>query len=218
MFLHGWGGSIVSFRALADRLASEFTVTLIDLYGFGDTPHPDHPLTLSDYAAGVEALLAEKGIEEAILIGHSFGGRVAMRLAASSSRVHALVLIDSAGVPPRHTIRYYSKVIAYKIARKLGRTPKNAGSADYRALSGAMRLTFVNVVNDDNLSDARRISLPTLLLWGEKDRDTPLYMCRKLHSLLRNSETVVIEEAGHFSYLECPEYAYRVVRAFCREV
>ena len=218
MFLHGWGGCIDSFRALADRLSSEFSVTLVDLYGFGATPHPDDPLTLDDYAEGVLRLLGERGIEDCILIGHSFGGRVAMRIAAHSSVARGLVLVDSAGIPPHRTLKYYIKVFAYKLARKFGRAPRQAGSADYRALSGPMRRTFVNVVNDDNLTDARRISRPTLLLWGEKDRDTPLYMCRKLHSLLRNSETVVIEGAGHFSYLECPEYAYRVVRAFCREV
>jgi len=216
--LHGWGGSIASFRALADRLSSEYTVTLIDLYGFGDTPHPDHTLTLSDYADGVGSLLLDLGIEDAVLIGHSFGGRVALRLAAHSSRVRALILIDSAGIPPRRTIRYYAKVLLYKIARKFGYTAKNAGSADYRALSGAMRGTFVNVVNDDNIEDAAGIKLPTLLLWGELDRDTPIYMCHKLHSLLTNSEEVVIKGAGHFSYLERPEFAYRVVRAFCGEV
>ena len=216
--MHGWGGSISSFRALADRLSAEFTVTLIDLYGFGDTPHPDHPLTLDDYAHGVEELLDALDIEDCIMIGHSFGGRVAMRLAARSIRVRALVLIDSAGIPPRRSLRYYVKVLSYKFVRKLGYTPRRAGSMDYAALSGPMQRTFVNVVNDDNRKDASLISLPTLLLWGDKDRDTPLYMCRKLHSLLRNSEVVVISGAGHFSYLERPEYAYRVVRAFCREV
>ena len=213
--MHGWGGCIDSFRALADRLSSEFSVTLIDLYGFGKTPHPDHPLTLDDYAEGVLRTLKEDGIEDCILIGHSFGGRVAMRLAAHSSVVRGLVLVDSAGIPPRRNLRYYVKVLFYKLGRKFGRTPKGVGSADYRALSGAMRRTFVNVVNDDNRKDAANISLPTLLFWGEKDQDTPLYMCRKLHSLMRNSEAVIVKGAGHFAYLEQPEYAYRVIRAFC---
>ena len=216
--MHGWGGSIASFRALADRLASSFTVTLIDLYGFGDTPHPDQPLTLDDYAEGVKNVLVECGVEEAVFIAHSFGGRVAMRLAATEEAVRGLVLIDSAGMPPRRSLRYYYKVFKYKVLKKFGRAPKRAGSADYAALSGAMKGTFVNIVNESNVRDAKTITVPVLLFWGEKDRDTPMYMCRRLGRLLVNSECVTIPQAGHFSYLEHPEFAYRVIRAFCEAV
>jgi len=188
-------------------------VTLIDLYGFGETPHPDHPLCLDDYAFGVEEII--KDCEDPILIGHSFGGRVALRIAARDRIVRGLVLIDSAGMPPRRSLNYYRKIFAYKIAKLFGKTPRNAGSADYAALTGPMRRTFVNIVNESNVPDARVITVPTILLWGEKDRDTPLYMCRKMHALIQSSEMIVISDAGHFSYLERPDYAYCVIRAFC---
>lgn len=218
VFLHGWGGSTDSFRALADRLSGEYTVTLLDMYGFGATPHPDHPLTLSDYARGVKDLLLTLGVEDAVLIGHSFGGRVAMRLAAEESFVSALVLIDSAGIPPRRGLKWLFRVLLYKIGKTFGHPPKRAGSADYAALRGAMRKTFVNVVNTSSVPDAKRVLVPTLLFWGSEDRDTPFYMCKRLKRLIRNSEIVEARGMGHFSYLERPEFAYRVIRAFCEAV
>lgn len=190
----------------------------MDLYGFGKTPHPDHPLTLADYARGVKDLLSDLGVEDAILIGHSFGGRVAMRLAAEESFVRALVLVDSAGIPPRRGVKYALRVLFYKIGKAFGHPSKRAGSADYVALRGAMRKTFVNVVNTSSVPDAKKILAPTLLFWGSEDKETPFYMCKRLRRLIRNSEIVEARGAGHFSYLERPEYAYRVIRAFCEAV
>ena len=185
------------------------------MYGFGDTPHPHRPLALDDYVDGVSDIIGETDV---VLIGHSFGGRVAMRLAARDTRVRGLVLIDSAGIPPRRSPRYYSRVLRYKLAKRLGLSVKNAGSADYAALQGPMRKTFVNIVNDSNVSDARKISVPTLLLWGSADKDTPMYMCRRLKRLIRGSEAVVFPGAGHYSYIDCFDAAYRVIRAFCKTI
>ena len=218
VFLHGWGGEIASFQGLADRLFFRFRTILIDLYGFGKTPHPSHPLSLSDYADGVRRLLLDLGVEECVLIGHSFGGRVAMRIAAFDPRVTGLVLIDSAGVLPHRGVKYHCKVAAYKIAKKLRLKKLPQGSEDYRRLSGAMKETFVNVVNESSEKDALAIAVPTLLVWGDQDKDTPFYMCRRLNKLISGSECVVMKGCGHFSYLERPDFVCRVIRAFCERV
>ena len=149
-----------------------------------------------------------------ILIGHSFGGRIAMRLATISPDVAGLILLDSAGVKPHRGVRYYAKVISYKIGKKLGLSRLPKGSTDYAALGGSMRKTFVNIVNECSEKDAKKISVPTLLVWGSEDADTPLYMCRRLHRLIRDSEEIVIEGAGHFAYLEYAPYVCRIIRAF----
>ena len=216
--MHGWGGEIASFKGLADALADHFRVVLIDLYGFGKTPHPDHPLTIGNYAEGVASLVESLGIEEAILVGHSFGGRIAMRIAAARTFVSGMVLIDSAGAKPRRGVRYHIKVAAYKLGRKLHIAALPKGSADYRALSGPMKRTFVNVVNENSEKDASRIAVPTLLIWGTADRDTPLFMCRRLHKRIKDSEVLYLEGAGHFSYLEHPFFVMRVIRAFRERV
>ena len=216
--MHGWGGEIASFKGLADQLSSLFRVTLIDLYGFGKTPHPDHPLSIEDYARGVQKVVEETGGGEVILIGHSFGGRIAMRLAARGLGVRSVVLIDSAGVIPRRGLRYYVKITRYKIAKSLRGKPLPKGSADYEALSGAMKGTFVNIVNEDSLPDARRIKVPTLLIWGSADKETPLYMCKKLQKAIPDSAAIVYEGAGHFCYLERRDAVYRLIKAFAEGV
>ncbi len=216
--MHGWGGSIASFKGLADRLSSEYRVTLVDLYGFGDTPHPDHPLKIEDYAEGVREIIRAAGEDEVILVAHSFGGRVALRLAANDPSISGLVLIDAAGMRPRRGIRYYLRVWSYKLGKRLGVKRLPQGSADYLALRGAMRKTFVNVVNEHSEKDAEKVTVPTLLLWGSEDKDTPPYMCRRLHRLIPSSEVVMIKGASHFSYLERPDYTCRVVRAFLRSL
>ena len=137
-----------------------------------------------------------------------------MRLAAQCEEVAGVVLIDSAGAKPRRGIKYHLKVTLYKLGKKLGckRLPK--GSADYEALSGAMKGTFVNVVNEDSECDAAAIRVPTLVIWGSEDKDTPLYMCRRLHSLIKDSEVILLKGAGHFSYLERSEHCSRIIRVF----
>lgn len=213
VFLHGWGGEIASFRTIADRLAPRFRVIIPDMYGFGGTPHPSYPLTLDDYAEGVRDLICKCGAEDVVLVGHSFGGRVAMRIAAKDPIVAGIVLIDSAGVPPRRGLSYYLKVVAYKIGKKLHLKHLPKGSVDYAALSSVMKKTFVNVVNESNLTDARRITIPTLLIWGREDKDTPLYMCKKLKKSIRDSEVILLE-GGHFAYLSNAGLVTSLIRAF----
>ena len=169
---------------------------------------------LDDYAKGVADLMTDLGIGEAVLVGHSFGGRIAMRLAARDCRVAGILLMDSAGARPRRGLAYYMKVIAYKLAKKMKckRLPK--GSEDYACLSGAMKRTFVNIVNESSEEDAVKIRVPALLLWGAEDKDTPPYMCRRLHRLIKGSECLILKGAGHFAYLEHPDYTRRVIKAF----
>ena len=88
-----------------------------------------------------------------------------MRLAAQDPRVSGLVLIDSAGILPHRGLRYHCKVAAYKIAKKLRLKRLPQGSEDYRRLSGVMKVTFVNVVNESSEKDALAIAVPTILLW-----------------------------------------------------
>lgn len=159
------------------------TSTLVDFYGFGKTPHPDYPLTVKDYAEGVLALMDKLNIEKATLVGHSFGGRVAIYIAAKyPEKVEKLVLVDSAGIKPRRGIKYRLKILMHKILKKFGKGLK--GSKDYRALSPVMKKTFRNVVNYDETYLLSDITADTAIFWGDKDKDTPLYMARKLNKKL----------------------------------
>lgn len=181
----------------------EYRVTMVDLYGFGATPHPENPLTLDDYAQAIIDIIRYYKMSYVVLVGHSFGGKVALRTARKYGQfIEKLVLIDASGIKPRRTISYYAAVMRYKILKKLGKPAANCGSADYNAAKGYMRATFVKVVNTHLDKELPCITLPTLIIWGSSDTETPLYMGRKLARRLCNAKLVVLKGAGHFSYID----------------
>ena len=200
--MHGWGGSIDSFLGIAKFIGKKYRVTLVDFYGFGKTPHPDFPLFVEDYAISVVNLIRKYKMTRVTVVGHSFGGRVAIRLASKYGYlIDSIVLVDSAGLKPRRNMVYYCKVFRHKLLNKL-KIAHKAGSADYQALKGVEKQTFKNVVNEDLTPELNKITLPTLIVWGDKDRDTPIYMARRMRRKIRNSGLIIFEGAGHFAYLE----------------
>lgn len=201
--MHGWGGDKYSLAALATPFAEEYRITLVDLYGFGETPHPDKPLQLDDYAAAVVALIRNYKMSSVVLVGHSFGGKVALSIARKYGLlIDKIVLIDASGLRPRRGLGYYCKTFLYKARRRLGISSGKAGSADYRAASGYLRRTFVNIVNTHLDNQLMYITLPTLIIWGSADTETPLYMGKRLARRLPHGRLVVLEGAGHFAYLD----------------
>lgn len=214
MFLHGWGGDASAFLFCAERLKDEFCCVLPDFRGFGKSAEPKFPFGVADHAADVLALADEAGAERFCLVGHSFGGRVAIEIAARHpERVRSLVLVDSAGLRPRRGVFYRLRVFTHKLLKKLGGKGL-AGSSDYRALSPVMKGTFVKVVNYDQTFLLPRIVCPTAVFWGKDDRDTPLYMAKRFVRGIRDSSLFLLE-GGHFAYLE-DERFFPILRAFLR--
>lgn len=185
---------------VAHFFCKDFRCILVDFYGFGQSPI-DRVLTLQDYCLGVMELLDYLGIKQALFVGHSFGGRVGIEIASKTSYAQALMLIDSAGMKPRFSLSKYIKVKAYKIRKRLGLDTNQCGSGDYRRLDPIMKATFVNIVNyhQDNL--LHTINCPTAIVWGKKDRETPLYMARRLHDKIAHSQLILLD-GGHWSYIE----------------
>jgi len=229
VLLHGWGGQAVSMMPLIVGLRDKYRVLAFDLPGFGGSSPPPVPWGTLEYAAFVERAVASLGITRATYIGHSFGGRIAIWLAAQvPAAVQALVLVDAAGIKPLTTFRRRLRQLFYKTARTvlhlsiLGahgpalreRLAMRFGSADYRAMNGVMRASMVRTVNLDLTACLGTISAPTLLLWGEKDTETPIADGRKMEELIRGSRLIAIAGAGHFSYLDSPAFVNAVVSAF----
>ena len=216
IFLHGWGGDASAFLFCAERLKGEFCSVLADFPGFGESPEPASAYSVADYAAEVLALADEKGIGSFIVAGHSFGGRVALELAAHSpARVRAMVLVDAAGLKPRRTFVRRLRIAVHKVLRRFGRKGLR-GSADYRALSPAMKATFVRVVNYDQTPLLGDVRCPTAIFWGKDDRDTPLYMAKRFSRGIADSALFLLE-GGHFAYLTDPTF-FPVLAAFLRRV
>lgn len=200
MFLHGWGGGVVSFLPVAQRLTG-FDRLLFDFRGFGDSLE-NGVMTLEDYANETLRLMDELGIEKAVFVGHSFGCRVGAYLAANyPQRTTGLLVTDGAGLKPRRGFKYYFRVFSYKLKKRLSLDVSGAGSHDYKALSGQMKKTFVNIVNRYTDKECARIKCPVLVVWGKDDKDTPLYMAKRFCRLIEDSALVLLE-GGHFCYIE----------------
>lgn len=184
----------------------------VDFPGFGESAEPVRPFTVADYAAEVLALADEIGADSFALVGHSFGGRVALEIAAKHpERVGALALVDAAGLKPRRKPSYYIRVAAHKLLRKLGKKGL-AGSSDYNLLSPVMKATFVRVVNYDQTPLLAEIKCPTAIFWGKDDSDTPIYMAEKFERGIRGSHLFLLR-GGHFAYLTDPTFL-PVLKAF----
>jgi pimeloyl-ACP methyl ester carboxylesterase len=226
--MHGWGASIETVVSIVQALAPIARVHALDLPGFGESEPPSSPWGPDDYRRFLARFMDTVGIAEpAALIGHSNGGRVAIALAAAEpERVSRMILVDSAGIRAKRGLTYYRKVGMAKVgkhaAMRLGAPGrrlrdalvKKAASADYAAASPQMRPTFVRLVNSDLRDLLPRVVVPTLLVWGEKDADTPLADARLMERLIPDAGLVVFEGAGHYSYLEQPARFARIARHF----
>ena len=218
VFLHGFGGSVSSFEHIARAMRGYdgHRTTLLDFYGFGKTPPKDKPMTLDDYTESVVELVNFYGMKDVTLVAHSFGGRVAVRLAAERPEVKRLLLADSAGLIPKRGLKYYAKVYSYKLMKGFGVELKT-GSPDYNSMSGVMRKTFVNIVNTDIKPYLSLIACPTILVWGEIDTETPVYMAEIFRKRIKNSHLIIFENCGHFAYLENSARFIGILKAFTRE-
>jgi pimeloyl-ACP methyl ester carboxylesterase len=168
------------------------------------------------------------------IIAHSHGGRVTIKLATlHPDRVGKLVLVDSAGIKPPRSWRYYGRALLAKggkyVAKYGGRIGAMARERIYRAVAsqdyanaGPLRDTFVKLINDD-LAPARapsilsQIASPTLLVWGADDTETPLASAKVMERLIPQARLVVLQNAGHFSYLDQYGKFRLIVRQFLRE-
>ena len=210
LFLHGWGGSVESFRAVIDLLPINTFIINLDFSGFGKSAEPSKSYCVEDYARDVKGLIDSLLVKRVSIVCHSFGGRVAIKMInLFPNLVTKVVFVDSAGIKPRKTLRQKFSIIKFKVSKffvKRGFVSKTVldkyGSDDYKSLTPIMKETFVRVVNEDLFLELANINIPTLIVWGEKDLDTPLYMAHKFNKKIAGSELVVYKDSGHFSYLD----------------
>jgi pimeloyl-ACP methyl ester carboxylesterase len=232
LLLHGWGVSSELFTPILDALQAGRRLIVPDLPGFGATPEPDAPWSVHDYARWCVALLDRLGIATCDLIGHSNGGRIGIVMAATyPGRIERMVLAGSAGIRPRRTLRAAARVRSYKALRMVERTglvpaavrraarsrADRRGSADYRAVSGVMRGTLVRIVNEDLRAVLPKLHVPVLLIWGDKDTETPIADGQLMERLIPDAGLVVFEGAGHYAYLEQAARFCTIVEVFLRD-
>ena len=223
--LHGWGGRIESVGPIIQCLSARFRVVSIDLPGFGESPVPGGVWGTPDYATYLRDLLAELGVARSHFVGHSFGAKISLYLAATvPALVDKLVLAGSPGLRTPPSAKARAKRAVSRGARTVGKlgAPGRAlrdriygtiASQDYLD-AGQMRPIMVKVVNEDFKELLPRISASTLLVWGDADDAAPLAHGRTMEQLIPDAGLVIFEGAGHFSYLDEADRFCRVVRHF----
>ncbi len=217
IFLHGWGRSGEDFNDFIS-LFSDRSILTIDFPPFGNSSKDIENWNIYTYVGMLMSLCEHLKIYNADFIGHSFGGRLLIILSAvKRTLVHSCILVDSAGMKPRRSLKYKCKLAGYKLARKMGLKVNRKGSVDYESLSPAMKETFKSIVNCYLEDYARKMSARTLIIWGGRDKETPLYMARRLNRLIKNSELKILDSGGHFSFLECKFEFYSTVNKFIKE-
>lgn len=230
LLLHGWGGSIQTMMPIFNILKDRFRVTAVDLPGFGESGTPDKPWNSYDYAECIYKFTEKLNLKKLIVFGHSHGGRISIILSSKYNIVNKLILIDSAGLIPKRTAKYYIKVYWFKLLKKvylllpsknkkekLDTFYKKYGSRDYRDSDGIMRQTMVKVINDNLLSQLKLIKATTLLIWGENDEDTPVYMGKLMEENIPDSGLVVLKGAGHYSYVDNYDQFRAVINVFLKD-
>lgn len=227
VLMHGWGCDHTTVRSIAKCIEGGMHVYNVDLPGHGASDEPPEVWGIEDYTSLMEKFISRLNIAAPSLIGHSFGGRVAI-LYSSRNNTGKVVLVDSAGIKPHRSLGYYRKVYTFKLMkrlalllygkekgeRKIEEWRGRRGSADYRNSSPMMRMVMSKCVNEDLKSVMPSIQSPTLLVWGETDTATPLADAKTMEKLIPDAGLVSFPGCGHYSFLDNPRGFRAVIREF----
>lgn len=232
--LHGWGISSSNFKAVQKYLSQRgYQVFNLDLPGFGRTEEPEEAWGVSDYANFVLEFARKHRLSHFFLVGHSFGGRIGIKLAASHpEKLIGLVLVSSAGLRSRKTRKrltflflakifglIFSLPLIKKFKEKARRVLYRAARArDYLKLKGVMKQTFIKVVKEDLRPFLAQIKVPTLVVWGEKDQVTPLSDASIMKKEIRGAVLKVVEGADHRLPYQKPAEFSKIVLGFFQKL
>lgn len=211
--LHGWNLTSEKFQPLIHELRRNgFQAEATDLPGFGESAMPKKELYLDDYVNFVEELIQKKKWKNAIIIGHSFGGRIAIKLAANKpGYLRAVVLTGAPGYSPVPKLKIIFYLFLAKLGNKVFAPPvlsnireisrkflyKIAKAQDFYNTDRNMRNTFRNIVNQDLKGLLPDISIPTLIIWGTDDQITPVWIGKKMAHDISCSVLKLIPNARH---------------------
>lgn len=229
LLLHGWGSSYDVYRGIMSALSDKCRLVALNFPGCGNSQTMESPWNLDDYCDFVCEFIEKLGLKDPIIIGHSHGGRTALKLAATK-RVNCpkLVLLDSAGLIPKKTFKQKYRARSFKAIKRvltlpviknyseplLDKARAHYGSADYNAAPEVLRKTLVSLVNTDLRDILHNITCPTLLVWGDKDTATPIADAKIIESLIPDAGLCVLEGTGHYSFCEKPYQAHAILKSF----
>ena len=230
LLLHGWASSLQPYCRLMDQLSSRYRVIAVDFPGMGKSEEPKEPWDVDGFVDFTLAFLQQFDVKKLSLVGHSYGGRVIIKLANRELpfAIDKIVLIDSAGIKPPVSKKKNARQRMYKIGKwfltrrpvaklfptALEKLKVKFGSADYVAASPMMRQCLVKAVNEDLTHLLPGIQAPTLLVWGDRDTATPLRDGQLMEKTIPGAGLAVIPGTGHFSFVENPMLFGRIMASY----
>ncbi|MBI2010932.1 MAG: alpha/beta hydrolase [Candidatus Colwellbacteria bacterium] len=227
VFLHGWRSEAKVWLPIINSLVSEkIKIYALDLPGFGKSEMPPKTFTLADYAETIAQFIETLKLKNACLVGHSFGGRVAIKLAATRpDLIQKLFLANSAGIRRLSVKRGFSRAGA-KIVKPIFKLPplqplrekiyRRIGAEDY-LVAGKMKETFLKTINEDLTPFLPEIKQKTVIIWGDKDQETPFKDGELMAKEIPHAKLEIIKGAGHYSFIDKPDRFIQVLKEFLNE-
>lgn len=231
LLLHGWGSSFDVYKGIISSLSDRCRTVAVNFPGCGNSEIMKNPWTLENYCEFVLKFMDTVRLKNPILIGHSHGGRVVLKLCGERMvNPKKIVLLDSAGLIPKKTLKQKIRANSFKMIKHtlslpliknhsailLEKARKHYGSADYNAAPEVLRKTLVSLVNTDLRDIISNITCPTLLIWGENDTATPLSDAKTIESLIPDCGLCIIKNTGHFSFCEKPYEVALILKSFIK--
>lgn len=204
--LHGYLSSKEAFNAQIAYFSKFYRVTAIDFLGFGGSMALTKPFSVEDYADWTKETLTLLGVRNPHVIAHSFGCRVAVKIASKdASYFDKMLLTGAAGVIVKRGFVYHAKVRTYRLFRRIAPrfAERHFGSEEYRSLSPIMKESYKKIVNEDLRECAREIENEVLFVEGEGDTVTPISEVNAYLVCLKHGKMVTMA-GGHFAFAEYP--------------
>ena len=232
LILHGWGASSSSWERVQKILANNsYKVFCPDLPGFGKTDSPKNAWGVSDYVDWVLEFIESQNLDNFVLMGHSFGGRVSIKFANYyPEKIKSLILCDSAGLKVSPSIRrrivlilvgFFKLISGITFFSKIKEEMKNLlffviSSTDYAKSSKVMRETMKRVLGENLLVYLNGIKTKTLIVWGKKDKLVTVDHAYVFKKEIQNSQLKIIPNIGHSPHLKVPEKLSNIILDFLR--
>ncbi len=225
LILHGWGSRAENWSRVKKLLENQgYKVFVPDLPGFGENSLLSRVWAIDDYVEWVGDFCGKNNLSQFFLLGHSFGGRVAIKFVTKyPGKVLGLILVGAAGIKKERLfilktaslLKKFSFLPGYQFFRKIF-YKYILRKTDYLKASGFLKDTIKNVLNEDLTPYLAQIENKTLILWGSKDRITPLSDAKLMAKKIKNSNLEILEKIGHTPHLENPEILVQKVKQFLK--
>lgn len=231
VILQGWGTELAVYDSVAACVNSKLRVIQFDFPGFGGADEPREAWAVDDFADFFVKMMEQLQIKKATLLGHSYGGRVIIKLANRQNlpfEIQRIVLVDSAGIVKKKTFKAKMKIKKFKLLKKVAswkpiyamcpelieEWKSKQGSADYRNATPMMRQCMVKAVNEDLTPLLAGIKQDTLLIWGDLDTATTIQEAEIMDRMIPNSGLAVIKGTGHYCFLEQPGIFRNIMHSY----